>query len=99
MSTFPKTGEQIQVRQGSRAINVTVLTAFPEAQEIVGRMIGIPAKSEDPRGSFIVAQLQFGRWMFKHSLTPEQAGQPALTAAQKAAMATAPPPEQQPSAQ
>ena len=94
MSTFPKSGQQIQVAQGSRAINVQVLTAFPQANEIVGRMIGLPSKAEDPRGSFIVARREFDRWIFKHSLTPEQAGQPPLTDAQKAAMASARPPEQ-----
>jgi hypothetical protein len=90
---FPKTGQQIQVAQGARAINVTVLKAFPEANEIVGRMMGLPSKAEDPRGSFIVARREFDRWIFKHTLTPEQAGQPALTTEQRAAMAAARPPE------
>jgi hypothetical protein len=94
MNTFPKQGQQIQVAQGSRAINVTVLKAFPEANEIVGRMMGLPSKAEDPRGSFIVARREFDRWIFKHTLTPEQAGQPPLTAEQRAALAAARPPEQ-----
>ena len=72
-----------------------VLTVFPQENEIVGRMVGLASKAEDPRGSFIVARREFDRWIFKHSLTPEQAGQPPLTAAQRAAMAAARPPEQQ----
>lgn len=84
-TTFPAVNDTVQVLTGggsSRSVKVTRI--FPEAFQFVGKLMG---PSADPRGDYIVAELhQAGRWLFRHSLTPEQAGQRPLTNEERAAI-------------
>lgn len=81
---FPTVGQSLQVLTGAGQQSVIVTKLFPREFQIIGRFVAPTIKGADPRGSFIVAELQGDRWIFRHSLTPEQAGERALTAEERA---------------
>jgi hypothetical protein len=82
LPALPKPNQQIQCLIFRRYQTVTVKTVFANELQIIGKVEG---PSQDPRGSWIVADLQGSNgWVFRHSLSPEQAGEPPLTEEQRA---------------
>jgi hypothetical protein len=90
-----KVGDIVEVQLGNRIHKVKVTSFFPGAEEIIGKLL--TASGQDPRGDFLVAGWEGNRFVFKHSLTPEQAGERPLTAEERAVIEATKP--KQPAAQ